>query len=235
MNDFTDLEEVDDDDVKLRLFSQSLARDVRKWYKRLEVCSIANLQQFHKAFLSRSEVKKNPLQILAKYESLRRALGELVQDYSNRFNNTYNSILVEINPPSGLALLRYLDGFDDDISYQLRERSPTTLEDMKKIAINVEAKLLAGKAKLKPNKRVTIKEENSASSDAKLDTLVKTMENMMEKITLTDRVAARESQGGPQIINHKSDLLSSTIMQKKKNKQHKRNKRIKLILLVRNK
>ncbi len=43
MNDFTDLEEVDDDDVKLRLSAQSLAGEVRKWYRGLATGSIANL------------------------------------------------------------------------------------------------------------------------------------------------------------------------------------------------
>lgn len=37
MNDFIYLEEVDDDDVKLRIFSQILVGQVRKWYKGLAV------------------------------------------------------------------------------------------------------------------------------------------------------------------------------------------------------
>ena len=43
MNDFADLEEVSDGDVQVRLFAQSLAGEVRKWYRVLAVGSIANL------------------------------------------------------------------------------------------------------------------------------------------------------------------------------------------------
>jgi len=78
MNDFNGLEEVDDDDVKMRLFAQSLAREVRKWYRVFLAGSVADLQQFHQNFLSRWEVKRNPLHILAEYEILRRAPGEIV-------------------------------------------------------------------------------------------------------------------------------------------------------------
>lgn len=122
-------------------------------------------------------------------------------NYSDKFNNVYNYIPTKINTPLGLFLLRYPDGFDADMAYQLRERNPTTLEDMQKNVVIVEANLLAKKSKLKIEKRVTIKEEPSTSSDIKLDTLVKTMEKMMEKMTLLDKAVAREPQGGPHIRN----------------------------------
>lgn len=44
MNYFTDLEEVDDDDVKLSIFSKILVVEVRKQYRGLTTGSIANLQ-----------------------------------------------------------------------------------------------------------------------------------------------------------------------------------------------
>lgn len=45
------------------------------------------------------------------------------------------------------------------MAYQLRERYPVTLEDMQKIAVSVEANLLAKRARKKAKKKVTIKEE----------------------------------------------------------------------------
>jgi len=63
--------------------------------------------------------------------------------------------------------------------------------------VSVEENLLAKREKLKVERRVTIKEVPSSSSDAKLDTLVKTMERMMERMTLTDKAPPREPQGGP--------------------------------------
>ena len=49
---------------------------------------------------------------------------------------------------------------------------------------------------------MTIKEEPSTStSNAKIDSLVRTMERMMERINITDRTPPRENQTGPQIRN----------------------------------
>lgn len=135
-------------------------------------------------FLARWGEKKNPLQILAKYNNLKIQPRESSQDFSTRFNKFYNSILSKIKPPLGLALLHYSDAFDLEMAYHLRERNSTKLEDMKNNAVHVEANLLAKKLNLKSKKRFIIKEDPATSSDAKFKKLVKTMEKMMEKISL---------------------------------------------------
>jgi len=50
MNDVFDLQEVDEVDVKMRLFTQSLGGDVKKWFRGLPIGSIANLDAFHQTF-----------------------------------------------------------------------------------------------------------------------------------------------------------------------------------------
>jgi len=92
-----------------------------------------------------------------------------------------------MKPPASLALLHYPNAFVSDMAYQLRERDPATLEEMQKNALSVEANLLIKKSKIKPEKlekKVTIKEESSSSSYGKLDTLINTMEIMMDKMAL---------------------------------------------------
>ena len=88
------------------------------------------MQELHRKFLDRWEVNKNPLQILFQYENIKRNVGESVQDYCVRFNAVYNDISANLKPPMGLSLVKFPDGFDGDMAYQLRERDPTTLEDM---------------------------------------------------------------------------------------------------------
>jgi hypothetical protein len=146
MNDYFDLQEVDEADVQMRLFAQSLMGDVKKWYKGLHAASILDLTASQRSFLDRWEVKKNPVQILSEYENIRRNQGEKVQDYCTRFNNLYNAILADIKPTQCLVMIKFPNGFDADMSYQLRERNSTTLEDMQKSAISVEANLLAKRA-----------------------------------------------------------------------------------------
>jgi hypothetical protein len=86
------------------------------------------------------------------------------------------------------------------MSYQLRERNSTTLEDMQKSAISVEANLLVKRARQRIERRVAIKEEPSTStSDSKLDYLARAMERMMERLTVSERNPPRENPPAPQI------------------------------------
>ena len=72
------------------------------------------------------------------YENIRRAPNESVQDYCTRFNSIYNAIPANIKPPLDRALIKFPDGFDMDMSYQLRERNPKTLEKMQSNEVSVE-------------------------------------------------------------------------------------------------
>lgn len=66
---------------------------------------------------------------------------------------------------------------------------------MHKNAISVEANFSIKKSKMKGEKRVTIKEEASSSSDVKLDTLIRIVERMVDRMSITKR------QLEPQVIN----------------------------------
>jgi hypothetical protein len=147
MNDYFDMQEVDEANVQMRLFAQILTGDVKKWFKTLCVATITDMTVFHQTFLDQWEVKKNPLQIMLEYENIKRNQGEIMQDYCTCFNNLYNVIPTEIKPPQGLELIKFLDCFDADMLHQLRERNATTLEDMKKNVISVEANILAKRAR----------------------------------------------------------------------------------------
>ena len=65
--DFCDLVEVDDDDVNMRLFAQSLKVDVKDWFRGLAVSSILDINRFHAIFLEKWEEKKNSVQMLTCY------------------------------------------------------------------------------------------------------------------------------------------------------------------------
>ena len=148
--------------------------------------------------LFRSEKKKNPLQILSKFENIKKAPNETVQDYCTRYNNIYNAIPLNLRPPPDSALIKLPDGFDIEMAYQLRERSPETLEQMQSNVVGVEENLLANKARLRNERRVTIKEETS-TSNLKIYILAKTLERMMDRLDNMERKPQWDNQ--QQIIN----------------------------------
>jgi hypothetical protein len=149
LEDFLDLFEVEDDDVCIRMFSLSLQGKVKDWFKNLPAASISNFHQFVKVFLDRWVIMRNVFLILEEYDHLKRQPGETVHQFSARFNKVYHAMSVDIRPPPGLAHLHYPDAFDPEMAFQLRERNTATLEEMKKIAVDVEANLLNRKAKVR--------------------------------------------------------------------------------------
>ena len=62
-DEFIDLEEVDYEDAKMRLFAQSLSREAKKWYKDLPAWSIQNFAAIQTAFFNRWDDKQSPLQV----------------------------------------------------------------------------------------------------------------------------------------------------------------------------
>ena len=47
MTNYFELHEIDDDDVQMRLFAQTLIGEVKKWFKGFNAGSIVDLAVFH--------------------------------------------------------------------------------------------------------------------------------------------------------------------------------------------
>jgi hypothetical protein len=184
LEDFLDLYEVEDDDVYIRMFALSLQGKVKDWFKNLPAASIRNFNQFMQVFLDRWVVMRNVFLLLEEYDHLKRKPGETVQQFSARFNEVYHSIPVDVRPPPGLAKLHFLEAFDPEVAFQLRERNTASLEEMQSIAVDVETNLLIKRSKLKDKEMEQLK-----SSEAKLEILVSAMGEMMQKINRKDELA----------------------------------------------
>jgi hypothetical protein len=186
LEDFLDLYEVEDDDVCIRMFALSLGGKVKDWFKNLPAASIRNFQQFMQVFLDRWVVMRNVFLLLEEYDHLKRKPGETIHQFSARFNKVYHAIPTDIRPPPGSAHLHYPDAFDPEMTFQLRERNTTSLEEMQSIAVDVETNLLIKRSKLKDKEMEQLK-----SSEAKLEILVSAMEEMMQRINRKDELAVQ--------------------------------------------
>jgi hypothetical protein len=83
---------------------------------------------------------------------MRKALEETVQEFSTCFLKVYNSIPVEVKPPTGVAQLWYADSFDNYFALLLRERRSTSLNAIMSNIVEVEVNMMAsGKIKLRFN------------------------------------------------------------------------------------
>jgi hypothetical protein len=94
----------------------------------------------------------------------------------------------DIRPPPGSTHLHYPDAFDPEMTFQLRERNTATLEEMKKVVVDVEANLLNRKAKLTTQEKARTEKKRMTYSEVKIDVLANTMEEMMQKISIREKL-----------------------------------------------
>jgi len=193
MTDYFENYEIDVDDVRMKIFVQSLTGDVRNWFRELPVNTIADPDALYKTFLNRWKKKKDPLHILSEYESLKRGPQETVQGYCARFNIVYNAIIQNLRPPPNLALIKFPNGFDFDMAYQLRERAPPSLEDMQSIAVSVETNLIFKRARARAERRTPLKEEPSAF-EQKSDAIIKGMDRLGDRVETIERKSSWDGQ-----------------------------------------
>jgi hypothetical protein len=105
----------------------------------------------------------------------------------------YKSIPSQVKPPPGVSQLHYVGAFESEFSMLLRDISSPYLTDMINNEIEVELNLPSSrKIKLQIEvDRKKAKEETLPSTsqglDEKFDLMVKTMEKLVEKLSLGDR------------------------------------------------
>jgi ribonuclease HI len=134
---------IENEDVWMRVFIQSLDGEVRKWFRGLAPGSIAGIEALDNVFLRQWGDRKDYIYYMTEFGSLKKQEGESVSDFSKRFNKMYNKIPAEIKPSEASAQISYASAFDPDFCLVLRERRATSLAQMQDAAIEVESNMLA--------------------------------------------------------------------------------------------
>jgi hypothetical protein len=86
---------IENEDVWMRVFVQSLDGEARKWFKGLTLGSIVGIEALDDVFLRQWGDKKYFMYYIIEFGSLKRKEGESVSDFSKRFNKMYNKIPVQ--------------------------------------------------------------------------------------------------------------------------------------------
>ena len=83
---YVDNQNIENEDVWMRLFVQSLDGDVRKWFRGLPPSSISGIEALDETFLRQWGDRKDYLYYITEFGLLKRKEGELPADYTKRFN-----------------------------------------------------------------------------------------------------------------------------------------------------
>jgi hypothetical protein len=160
---FAEIQAIENEDVWMRVFVQSLDGDARDWFKDLPPRSIDGIVALDDSFLRNWGNKKYLLYYITEFGALKREEGESVSDFSKRFNKMYKNIPAEVKPTEISAKMTYANAFNPDFCLLLRERRATSLAHMQDATLEVESNILAAdklrgkadrdrrKGSLKPN------------------------------------------------------------------------------------
>jgi hypothetical protein len=205
---YTDNLNIENEDVWMRVFIQSLDGEVRKWFRGLASRSIDGIEALDSAFLRQWGDRKDFMYYMTEFGSLKKMEGESVSDFSKRFNNMYSKIPAKIKPSEASAKISYAITFGPDFCLLLRERRATSLAQMQDAAIEVESNVLVAN-RLRNNvdvKRRKGRLETSTSGSAvphpqvdELTKMVKSLSADMERM----KVEGRQSYKGPQNVENK--------------------------------
>jgi hypothetical protein len=199
---------IENEDVWMRVFIQSLDGEVRKWFRGLAPGSVAGIEALDSAFLRQWGDRKDFMYYMTEFRSLKKMEGEFISNFSKIFNKMYNKIPTEINPSEALAKISYASAFGLDFCLLLRERRATSLAQMQDVAIEVESNVLeVDRLRNKANTdRRKGRSETSTSGPLmphpqvdELTKIVKSLSAEMERM----KVEGRQAYKGPQNIENK--------------------------------
>ena len=66
-----------------------------------------------------------------------------MEEFNKKFNDLVKSLDAKIRPPEDAILIHYMESFDGEIRYQLRDKEPTNLKYAQKLATKIEKNLQA--------------------------------------------------------------------------------------------
>jgi hypothetical protein len=199
---------IENEDVWMRVFIQSLDGEVRKWFRGLAPGSIAGIEALDSAFLRQWGDRKDFMYYMTEFGSLKKMEGESVSDFSKRFNKMYNKIPAEIKPSEASAKISYASAFGPDFCLLLRERRATSLAQMQDAAIEVESNVLAAdrlRNKADADRRKGRSEASTSGPSVphpqvdELTKMVKSLSAEMERM----KVEGRQAYKGPQNAENK--------------------------------
>jgi hypothetical protein len=200
---YADNQNIENADVWMRVFIQSLFGEARKWFRCLDPRSITGIEALDEALLRRWGDKKDFLYYITEFGSLKRKEGESIYEFSKRFNKMYKKIPNEIKPTEAMEKISYAISFDSEFCLLLRERRSSSLVHMQDVSLEVESNIIAsdklrGKSdRDRRKKRVESSTSNSLVVHSPVDELtklVKSLSTEIEKLKSEGRQPYRNAQ-----------------------------------------
>ena len=129
----------------MKLFVLSLEEDALNWFTKQDDDKIKTLQEILDVFNERWGDRKEARFLLAALHVSQKNENETMEEFNKKFNDLVKSLDKKVRPPDDAISIHYMESFDGEIRYQLRDKEPTDLKDAQKKAIKIERNMQASR------------------------------------------------------------------------------------------
>jgi hypothetical protein len=132
---------VDDDakDVVMKLFSNTLHGNAKKWYDNLPNASITSMNQLEEVFLEEWGIQAEDISVLLKnFEHIKQTENETLFNFQNRFEGTLYQIPASHRPKEEYVVHIYTHAILAHLGLPLSKRAPKTLDEAYGMAKRIE-------------------------------------------------------------------------------------------------
>jgi hypothetical protein len=128
----------DYEDVKMKPFVYSLEGEVLEWFMEHDDNKFSTLATIQKSFNERWGDQKEDRNLLASLSSSQKKENETMEEFNKIYNDLVKSLPQTIKPHDASILIHYMESFEGEIRYQLRDKEPTTPRDAQQYAIKID-------------------------------------------------------------------------------------------------
>jgi hypothetical protein len=130
------------EDVKTNLFVFSLEGDVAEWFTYFSANKFNTLNSILDEFKKRwGDQKEHRFQLVALTTSHKKE-NETVVEFNTKFNSVVKSLHNDVKPSDLAILIYYIEAFEGEMRYALRDKDPQTLEAVQATTIRIEQNML---------------------------------------------------------------------------------------------
>jgi hypothetical protein len=80
-----------------------------------------------------------------KFNQIKKKENEMVREFISRFDRLYNQIPTYYHPTTSSVCLLYMNSFEGQFQYIIKDKKTTSLAEDKEFSINIEENLLDSK------------------------------------------------------------------------------------------
>jgi hypothetical protein len=130
----------DHPDVFMKLFISSLIGKAKGWIDQVPKKSIKNVEELQKDFRVRWCDKEHSQDLYSQYYNICKGPCESTRDFTDRFNLVIKKIWSKVVSEQAI-IDQYLSSLEETLQFEVKDRSPTTLEEAQDMAFQIERNL----------------------------------------------------------------------------------------------